>query len=69
MAFRLFPVNEGTIDRTLRVIAGLVVLSLTVVGPKTMWGLVGLIPLVTGAIGNCPVYTLFGVNTCSMTKP
>jgi hypothetical protein len=42
---------------------GLVLLSLTIVGPKTMWGFVGLIPLVTGLVGWCPLYALLGINT------
>jgi hypothetical protein len=39
--------------------------SLVFVGPKTLWALFGLIPLVTGLTGNCPLYSLFGVNSCS----
>jgi Protein of unknown function (DUF2892) len=64
----LFPRNEGTLDRTLRVVAGLALLSLVFVGPKTMWGLVGLVPLFTGLIGSCPVYTLLGLRTCPVEK-
>ena len=60
----LFARNEGKIDRVIRVLFGLGLLSLTVVGPQTMWGLVGLIPLLTGLVGMCPIYTLLGVNTC-----
>ncbi|WP_240006361.1 YgaP family membrane protein [Pseudaquidulcibacter saccharophilus] len=56
--------NEGTIDRALRVIVGLALISLVFVGPKTMWGLIGIVPLLTGAIGFCPAYTLIGLNTC-----
>ena len=48
----------------LRVVAGIAMLSLTVVGPKTSWGFVGLIPLVTGLVGNCPLYSVFGLSTC-----
>jgi hypothetical protein len=58
--------NEGTIDRALRVIAGLVLLSLVFIGPQTMWGLIGIVPLVTGLIGNCPLYSILGINTCSV---
>jgi hypothetical protein len=58
-------INEGVLDRTLRVILGLAILSLTVVGPKTLWGLIGIAPVLTGAIGLCPLYTLIGVTTCS----
>jgi DUF2892 family protein len=56
--------NEGGVDRVLRVVVGLVLLSLTVVGPNTLWGFVGLVPLVTGLIGFCPLYKLLGLNTC-----
>ncbi len=56
--------NEGTIDRTLRVILGLVLLSLVFVGPQTLWGLIGIVPLATGLIGNCPVYSILGISTC-----
>lgn len=56
--------NEGTLDRALRVVAGLALLSLTVTGPQTMWGLVGLVPLATGLVGFCPLYRIFGISTC-----
>ena len=60
--------NEGTIDRTLRIIAGLVLLSLVFVGPQTLWGLIGIVPLATGLIGWCPAYSIFGLNTCPMNQ-
>lgn len=60
--------NEGSIDRALRVIVGLAALSLVFVGPKTLWGLLGLIPLFTGLAGSCPLYTLFGLSTCPAKK-
>lgn len=56
--------NVGGIDRAMRIILGLVLLSLVVVGPKTLWGLVGLVPLATGLLRFCPVYPLFGLSTC-----
>jgi hypothetical protein len=56
--------NVGNIDRTLRIVLGLVLLSLVVVGPKTLWGLVGLVPLATGLMRFCPVYPLLGISTC-----
>jgi hypothetical protein len=65
---KFFKINEGTVDRSLRVIAGIGLLSLTVLGPKTAWGLVGLPLLVTGLAGTCPLYTLLGLSTCPM-KP
>jgi hypothetical protein len=62
-------VNEGRIDRILRVIVGVVILSFTVVGSKTPWALIGLIPLLTGLIGICPLYSLLGIRTCPIRKP
>lgn len=58
--------NEGTVDRVLRVVVGLAVLSLVFFGPKTLWGLLGAIPVLTGLLGTCPVYSLLGINTCSI---
>ncbi len=56
--------NEGTVDRTIRVVIGIALLSLTVVGPRSAWGLVGLVPLLTGVVGFCPLYRVVGVPTC-----
>lgn len=58
--------NEGTIDRVLRVLVGLSILSLAFVGPRTMWGWFGLVPLITGVVGFCPAYALFGIRTCKL---
>jgi hypothetical protein len=60
--------NEGAIDRALRIIAGLGILSLVFVGPQTPWGWIGLVPLVTGLVGVCPVYSVFGIRTCPAPK-
>ena len=60
--------NEGAIDRGLRIIAGLVLLSLIFVGPQSYWGLVGLVPLVTGLVGSCPIYSILGISTCPMKR-
>lgn len=60
------PKNEGKIDRILRVILGAVLLSLVFVGPQTMWGLVGIIFLATGLVGTCPLYMIFGIDTCKL---
>lgn len=62
---RILQANEHTIDRVLRVVIGLVLLSLVFVGPHTLWGLVGLVPLFTGLAGTCPLYSLFGLSTRS----
>ena len=58
--------NAGSIDRVLRVIVGLVLVGLTAAGTIGVWGWIGVIPLVTGAIGFCPAYTILGISTCSM---
>lgn len=63
---KILPRNEGTTDRVLRVIFGLGLLSLVFVGPQTPWGWIGVIPLATGLIGSCPLYTLLGLNSCPM---
>ena len=58
------PANEGTVDRVLRVLVGLAVLSLVFIGPKTPFAWLGLVPLLTGLVGYCPVYALLGIRTC-----
>ena len=60
----LLQTNEHAVDRTVRFIIGIALLSVMFVGPKTMWGLVGVVPLLTGAVGTCPLYTLLGISTC-----
>jgi hypothetical protein len=58
--------NEARLDRLLRVIIGAVLLALVFVGPQTPWGWFGLVPLVTGVIGFCPLYRLIGIDTCRL---
>jgi hypothetical protein len=58
--------NEGTLDRAVRVIAGLVLIALTLTGAIGMWGWIGVVPVLTGLIGWCPAYRLLGINTCPM---
>ncbi|MCT2399752.1 YgaP family membrane protein [Novosphingobium mangrovi (ex Huang et al. 2023)] len=60
----MFKVNVGSVDRALRIIVGLVLFALVFVGPKTPWGLIGVIPLVTGLLRSCPLYSMFGITTC-----
>jgi hypothetical protein len=64
----LLPTNEGTVDRAVRVVLGLGLLALAFVGPKTPWGFIGAVPLLTGLVGSCPLYTLFGLSTCPIKK-
>ena len=55
--------NVGTTDRTIRMLLGIALLMLVLAGPKTLWGLVGLVPLATGALGYCPLYSVLGITT------
>ena len=64
----LFATNEHVIERAVRVIVGLGVLSLVFIGPKTWWGLLGIMPLMTGLMGSCPMYSVLGISTCPMKK-
>ncbi|MES2917381.1 MAG: DUF2892 domain-containing protein [Pseudomonadota bacterium] len=56
--------NVGDVERAVRVVAGLGILSLVFVGPQSLWGLIGLAPLFTGVTGWCPPYQLLGISTC-----
>lgn len=56
--------NVGSIDKVLRIVVGLALISLVFIGPKTLWGLVGLVPLLTAIFGFCPAYALLGIRTC-----
>jgi hypothetical protein len=60
--------NEGMLDRTLRVTAGLVLIVLAATDTIGMWGYIGVVPLLTGAIGLCPLYSLLNINSCSVSK-
>lgn len=60
--------NEGTLDRTLRVIAGLVLIGLAATGSIGAWGYIGIVPLLTGSFGLCPLYSLLGINSCPASK-
>lgn len=64
----LLKKNEHPVERGLRIVLGLGLLSLTAVGPRTAWGWIGLVPLATGILGSCPLYTLFGISTCSLRR-
>jgi uncharacterized membrane-anchored protein len=63
--------NVGRVDRALRITAGVVLLSAVVFlnGDARWFGLIGLVPLLTGIVGNCPLYSLLGIDTCRTPKP
>lgn len=67
----MFAKNVGSIDRILRIVVGLVVLSLFFIYPDASWrywALIGVVPLLTGLLSTCPLYSLFGMSTCPMKK-
>lgn len=60
--------NIGRVERIVRIVVGIGVLSLAFVGPESPWGYLGLLPLVTGLLGWCPPYALFGISTVGASK-
>ena len=61
--------NIHSVERVVRVLAGVGLVSLAFVGPQTPWGYLGLIPVATGLLGWFPPYALFGFSTCSVPAP
>ena len=66
MLSKLFAKNEHPLDRSLRVLLGVGALALVFTGPQTPWGWIGIVPLATGLLGSCPIYSLFGLRTCPL---
>jgi hypothetical protein len=64
----IMNINEEKIDSTIRVIIGIMLLSIIFIGPQSLFGLIGLIPLITGLTGFCPLYKILGLNTCPLNK-
>jgi len=67
----MFKTNEGTIDRALRVIAGLALLAMFFIFPDASWRywtLIGVVPLATGLLGTCPLYSMLGLSTCPVKR-
>ncbi len=60
--------NSGTVDRAARVIVGIALIAMAATGTIGVWGYIGVVPLLTGAIGFCPAYAIFGMNTCGIKK-
>jgi predicted metal-binding protein len=60
--------NIGGVERAIRIVAGLGILSLAFIGPKTPWAYLGIVPLLTGLTGWCPPYAILGINTCKSCK-
>jgi len=62
-------VNVGSVDRVVRIVAGIALIGLAVAGTIGPWGYIGVIPLLTGFMRVCPAYSLLGVSTCSSGRP
>lgn len=56
--------NVGTVDRVLRIGVGVVLIALAALGKIGWWGYIGIVPLATGLLRTCPLYTLLGLRTC-----
>lgn len=56
--------NVGGIDRIIRIVAGVVLIALAVTNTVGLWSYIGVVPLLTGLLGWCPPYAIFGFNTC-----
>ena len=63
MLSKIFPRNQHPIERAVRVVVGIGLLSLVFVGPKTPWGYIGILPILTGLSGSCLLYTVLGIST------
>lgn len=59
--------NVGVIDRTARIVVGVALVVWALAGGP-LWAWIGVVPLLTGALGWCPAYSLFGLRTCPMKK-
>lgn len=60
--------NIGGVERFIRVLVGIGIMSLAFVGPKTPWAYLGIVPVLTGLIGWCPPYAIMGISTCKKCK-
>ncbi len=67
----MFKTNEGTMDRALRIIVGVALLAMFFMYPGASWrywALIGIVPLATGLVGTCPLYSVLGMSTCPVKK-
>ena len=68
MSSSFFAVNEHPVERVVRITVGVGLLAMAFVGPKTPWGFLGIVPLATGLLGNCPLYSVLGFSTCPVKR-
>lgn len=65
----MFKANVGALDRALRILVGVVLIALVAMQVIGLWGLIGVVPLLTGALGSCPLYAVLGIRTCPAKSP
>lgn len=68
----MFKTNVDGLDRFLRIAAGIVLLALFFLYPEASWrylALIGIVPLLTGIFGTCPLYSMIGLSTCPVKQP
>lgn len=63
---KFFSKNEGSVDRSVRIAGGLALVVLAITGLTTPWAYLGAIPLLTGIVGVCPLYSIVGLTTCKL---
>lgn len=66
---RFLSVNEHPVERVLRVGLGVALVGLAAMGTIGVWGYIGVVPILTGVVGICPIYSVLGISTCPMRKP
>lgn len=64
----MFKKNVGGIDRILRILIGVIFIALALTGTIGNWGYIGILPLLTGVLSTCPLYPLFGISTCPLSR-
>ncbi|RQO56015.1 DUF2892 domain-containing protein [Paucibacter sp. KBW04] len=65
----MFKTNVGSLDRSIRIVAGVALIALTATGHIGAWGWIGVVPVLTGLFRFCPAYLPFGLSTCAVKKP
>ncbi|HPT49381.1 MAG TPA: DUF2892 domain-containing protein [Accumulibacter sp.] len=60
--------NVGGLDKILRIVIGIALVALAITGVIGVWGWIGVVPLLTGLIGKCPAYSIFGISSCPVKK-
>ena len=60
-------INVGGADRILRIVVGLILILLAATGQVGAWGWIGIVPLATGLMKTCPLYSVLGMNTCPVS--